>query len=458
MPSNEIVTAVIGTFASGMTARGYGKALLLIVGMILTPGRRTVCAVLRTIGLDGTEQGSKFMKYHRLLNRDRWSAMVMSKRLLHLLIETFVRGKEPLVIGVDETLERRPSDQIPYTGCYRDAARSRLKHLVTSFGIRWLVMALMVKVPWSTRQWALPFLILPTRTKSASQERKRHHRTVTGWAMLMIVKVRRWQPKREIVIVADRSYAQVALLNRCQRLSPRPIQFITSLRMDAGLYDLPMRSAKTGRLLSKGLHQPNPRQVLSDPTTPWSKRKICWYGGRTKVLRISTRCSMWAKRGTHPVCIRWVLITCPADPNFKPVAIMSSDSTARVEDIIARYILRWNIEVTFEEARAHLGFETQRQWSPRAIERATPCLLGMFSLVTLLAAKLFPHRPPHPLALPARSNAWYHKLEPTFSDALAAVRLRLWSNLEFQPSSFYPNGSIPPTPLHDRFRILISTA
>jgi hypothetical protein len=128
---------------------------------------------------------------------------------------------------------------------------------------------------------------------------------------------------------------------------------------------------------------------------------------------------------------RWVLLR---DPSGKrsPFALFCTDPSVAMLHIITWYVLRWNIEVTFQEARAHLGLCTQRHWSTPAIARTTPCLLGLFSLVVLMAHTL------HPKHLPTRQTAWYSKAEPTFVDALAAVRRHLWAQL---------NSPTPPAPL-----------
>ena len=132
---------------------------------------------------------------------------------------------------------------------------------------------------------------------------------------------------------------------------------------------------------------------------------------------------LWYKRGCPPVPLRWVLVRCLEDAHFKPAAYLCSATSAEPEQMLAFVIARWNIEVTFEEMRAHLGLETQRHWSQRAIERTTPCLFGLFSLVVLMACVL------HPTAgeLAVRQMGWYAKEEATFSDVLAAVRRHLWS-------------------------------
>jgi hypothetical protein len=130
---------------------------------------------------------------------------------------------------------------------------------------------------------------------------------------------------------------------------------------------------------------------------------------------------VWYHSGLPPVPLRWVLIRDPAG-EFEPQALLCTDLAVSAPQIVEWFILRWQLEVTVHEARAHLGVETQRQWSDLAIQRTPPALLGLFSLVTLIAHELLQRQ-----ALPVRQAAWYTKLLPTFVDALALVRRELWA-------------------------------
>jgi hypothetical protein len=170
---------------------------------------------------------------------------------------------------------------------------------------------------------------------------------------------------------------------------------------------------------------------VKDKATAWLCQEIAWYAGQQLKMDLLTGVALWHRDGEDPLPIRWVLLR---DPSGKrsPFALFCTDSTVPMLQIVAWYVSRWNIEVTFEEVRAHLGLSTQRQWSTLAIARTTPCLLGLFSLVVLMAHAL------HPDHLPTRQAAWYPKAEPTFVDALATVRRHLWEQR---------NSPIPPDTL-----------
>jgi hypothetical protein len=413
-------------FAQAFTVPTFANALVLLYGAILAPGRRTVTAALRAMGL---ADSSHFTNYHRVLNRAQWSPWVLSKLLLALIIRFFVPTGMPLLLAVDETLERRRGRKIKYKGWFRDPIRSTVHHVSKSLGIRWICLAVLVPVPWSQRLWALPFMTIPALGPKTSDKLKKRHRTIVDWAMIMIEKVRTWQPDREIALVGDGSYAAVILVQRCQRLK-RPVKLVSRLRLDACLHDFPgpQPKGKRGPKPKKGARLHNLAAVLADSKTCWQKLKVLWYGGEEKDIEIVTGVCLWYRRGLAPVPIRWVLLRCP-DDSFKPQAFFCSAPQVPAAQIIAWFVARWNIEVTFEELRAHLGFETQRQWSDKAIERTAPCLFGIFSLVVLMAKVL------HPETLPVRQASWYLKDEATFIDALAAVRSDLWRSVNYSTSA-----------------------
>ena len=143
-----------------------------------------------------------------------------------------------------------------------------------------------------------------------------------------------------------------------------------------------------------------------------------WYGHSERQLDILSGTALWYHPGKQ-VPIRWILVR-DAAGEFEPQAFLCTDQAADPLDILRFFVRRWSVEVTFAELRRHLGVETQRQWSDLAIARTTPCLLALFSLVTLWASDLAARG----LVLPRRA-AWYAKPAVTFSDALAAVRRQL---------------------------------
>jgi hypothetical protein len=191
----EIVT-LIGVFAPLFSDRVWVHAQILLLGAILSGGPRTVTAALRVMGLSAEKNWSK---YHRVLSRARWSALEASRILLWLIVTVFVAAGAPIILAADDTLERRRGKQIKAKGCYRDTVRSSKKHVVKSFGLKWVTMAVLVAVPWSSRIWALPFLTVLAPSEKANQKAGKRHKTSVDWVRQMIKQVRRWWPARALI-------------------------------------------------------------------------------------------------------------------------------------------------------------------------------------------------------------------------------------------------------------------
>jgi DDE superfamily endonuclease len=421
----KMVQALV-PFAPLFSRRVFRHAQVLLIGAILAPGARTVSSALRAMGLD---QQKRFHRYHRVLSRARWSSREASRILLGLLLEAFV-GQGPLILGIDETLERRYGKKISARGVYRDPVRSTHEHFVKSSGLRWVCVMLLVEVPWASRVWALPFLSALAPSERYAAQRGRRHKKITEWAWQLLLQVRRWYPQREIVAVADRAYASLKLLKSCRKLR-NPITFITRLRLDAALYEPapPRRPHQIGRPRLKGERLPNLSEVAEDPRTVWKPTTIAnWYGSEERMVEIASQTAVWYSTGLFAVPVRWVLIRDP-EGEFKTQALLCTDLDADPKKILRWFVMRWQLEVTFQEMRRHLGFETQRQWSDLAIRRTTPALFGLFSLVALFAHQ----RMRKAAGVFRRQAAWYHKRHPTFADALGLVRKELWA----QEQTFY---------------------
>jgi hypothetical protein len=420
------MTAFLAPFAPLFTPSVWYHAQVLVIGAVLTPGQRTVTAILSVMGL---RQNPHFQNYHRVLNRARWSSRAISQRLLLVLIQVFV-PHGPIILGLDDTVERRRGKKIAAKGIYRDPVRSSHSHFVKVSGLRWLSVMVLVPIPWVGWTWALPFLTVLAPSERYNQKCRRSHKKLTDWARQVMRQVRRWVPQRELIVVADSSFAVLTLLDTLRHLA-RPITMITRLRMDAAIYEpAPERSSKqTGRPRLKGNRLPTLQQVLRDPTTSWTAVTITkWYREPQRVVEVASATAVWYHTGMPPVPIRWVVIRDP-QTKFRPQALLSTELHLSPTQIVTAFVHRWQVEVTFHEVRTHLGVETQRQWADLAIARTTPTLLGLFSVVTLLAHSLSAQH-----TVPPRQAAWYTKATPTFADALALVRSHLWRHTHFSLS------------------------
>ena len=444
------ILGVLAPFAPVFSDRVWQWVLVLGLGAVLATGQRTVASILRVVGLSGERQ---FQNYHRVLNRAVWSSKALSRILLQVLVRTFVASDAPIIVGMDETIERRRGAKIAAKGIYRDPVRSSKSHFVKTSGLRWISLQLLAPIPWAKRVWALPFLTVLAPSERADAQAGRRHKTLAVWGRQLIYQLRRWLPDRELVLVVDSTYAVLELLAAAAGLR-QPVTVITRLRLDAALYDLPpTRPPGTrGRPRRKGARQPTLAARLTDPTTVWEPVTVGWYGGTTKTVELASGVAVWYHSGLPPVTLRWVLVRDPAHP-ASARALLSTNLALTPAQIVSWFVLRWRLEVTFQEVRAHLGVETQRQWSDLAIRRTTPALLGLFSLVTLIAHDLAAGA-----ALPVRRAAWYPKASPTFPDALAAVRQALWPTPVFATSpATYDRVEIPRS-LFDRFTSTLAYA
>jgi hypothetical protein len=428
LPIQEVLAAFLPLF----TQRTWQQAQILILGAVLARGKRTVTAALRVMGLAGER---RFTNFHRVLNRAVWHTCFAAKILLGLLVKILPPGA-PLHILVDETIERRKGDKIKTKGVFRDAVRSSRSKVVHCYGLRWVAMMLIVVLPWSNRPWALPFFTVQAPSQKTCQKLNKRHKSVIDLVCQGLRLVRRWFPARTLVLVGDGAYAAIDLIQFCSSQA-NPITLVARFRWNALLYDLPAPPipGKRGRKPQKGKRLPSLKQLLVDPATIWETILVRWYDGAIKELLVFSGVGLWHTPGKSPVLIRWVVVRDPKG-QIEDTPILCSDVSATPQQIVEWFVLRWNIEVTFEEVRAHLGVETQRQWSERAISRTTPCLFGLFSLVTLMALAMIKDG-----RLPISQSAWYQKEHATFSDVISFVRRGLWAGRYFVDSSSEPQST-----------------
>jgi hypothetical protein len=424
-PAPAILATWLAPLRACFTAPVWNHILVLVGGAVLAPGKRTVTQALRIMGLAG-QPG--FGRYHEALNRARWDARDVAHRLLrHLLGVLGPRGE--VVIAMDDTIERRWGGKIKARGIYRDPVRSSRGHFVKTSGLRWLSLAVVLPVPFAGRRWALPFLTVLAPSARWSAAHAKRHKTLADQARQAILQSKRWLADRRVVVVADSSFAVLELIAAVRR----HVCLITRLRLDANLFDpAPARQPHTrGRPALKGLRQAKLSAVLADPHTVWTRVTMAeWYGGQTRTLDYVSGIAVWYSCRMPPALIRWVLVRDPSGERDAQ-AFLCTDTALDPVAILSRFVFRWRIETTFQEVREHLGVETQRQWSDLAILRTTPALLGLYSLITVWAHGLM--TAPN-TAVRTHAAAWYSKPQPTFSDAIAAVRRVLWMPPDFSMS------------------------
>ena len=292
-PLPECFLSRLAGFTDLFTRPTWSNVLVLLGGVILAPGRRTVTAALRILG---RECEPDFCTFHRILNRAAWSSRAVARQLLILLVKALVPSG-PVVIGLDDTIERRWGAKISARGIYRDPVRSSKGHFVKASGLRWLSAMLLVKVPWADRVMALPFLTLLAPSKRFYANKTRAPKTLLDWARQAALQIHRWLPDRYIVLVADSAFAAIEFLAAVRSHAC----VVTRLRLDANLFGFPPQKCKgRGRRPIKGKPLKKLSAVIKDRKVYWQRYRVSlWYGRTNRLVEIAT-----APCGIAPVCRR----------------------------------------------------------------------------------------------------------------------------------------------------------
>ena len=351
-PLPERLLLRLADLAKLFTRPTWQNVLLLVAGAILAPGKRTVTAALRIVG---RQQETDFPIYHGVLNKAVWSSRAVAGWLLRLLVGTFLSTDATVVIGIDDTIERRWGRQISARGIYRDPVRSSKGHFVKTSGLRWLSAQLLVHIPWAGRIMGLPFLTVLAPSKRFYADKPRSPKTLLDWARQVASQIHRWLPGRKVVVVGDTAFAAIDFLGAVRTF----VSVVTRLRLDANLYaPAPPRRPGRGRPAVKGKRLPTLTQVLHDAGTSWQRHTVSlWYGRTNRSIEIATGTAVWYRGGSPPVPIRWLLVRDPIS-ELPPQAFLCTDLDAAPVDILQWFVSRWQLEVTFQEVRAHLGVET----------------------------------------------------------------------------------------------------
>ncbi len=298
--TQEIIT-ILSRFASQFTRPTWKNIQVLFIGAILCRGARRVTSILRVMGLRNEKN---FSKYHRILSHARWDGLALSKILLGLLI-ALLPSNWPVLIAVDETLERRQGKKIKAKGPYRDAVRSSQSTVVISFGLKWECMMLIVPLPWCKRPWALPFLTVLAPSKKSNEKAGKRHKTSIDWTRQMVKLVSRWL-NCSWILVGDGAYACLDLARNCLNNN---VALVSRLRLDAQLFQFPVfLPKKLGRKPIKG-NRIQLANLLNDPSQAWQSLTVNWYGGEQKTLECLSFICLWYHAGELPIELRVVLVT-----------------------------------------------------------------------------------------------------------------------------------------------------
>jgi hypothetical protein len=283
---------IILAFAPLFVHRSWRHAQVLLIGAILAPGRRTVTSLLR---ITGHARERHFVNFHRVLSRAAWCPRAGARILLGLLADAFVPAG-PVVLAIDDTIERRRGKRIRAKGIHRDPVRSSHAHFVKASGLRWISLMLLAPVPRAGRIWALPFLTALAPSERSCRERGRRPKTLLDRGRQLALQARRRLPGRDLVLVTDSSFAALLFLDAVRRGG---ITAITRLRLDAALHEpAPPRPPGTvGRPRTKGARLPTLSEILTARDTPWQAFRVPgWYGADGRAIEIASATAVMPPR------------------------------------------------------------------------------------------------------------------------------------------------------------------
>lgn len=431
---------LLDAFAPVFTRPTFRRFSLLLIAAILTHGRHTVANLLRTLGRLAPGHRTD---YQRVLSRARWSGLQLGCTLARFLLVHLV-PKGPVLLVGDDTVDGHPGKHVYGKARHRDPVRSSHAYTAWKYGHKWVVLAVLVRFPWASRPWALPVLVDLYRSEEDDRKRGRPHRTPAQlMCRLLRVMLARF-PDRRFVFVGDAGYGTHELARFVHRHRKRLV-LVSKLHPEANLFEPPPPYRGKGRPRVKGGRRPKPREAVAMARRR-RKLTVGWYGGGTRRVEVVTETGHWYKSGAGLVPIRWVFVH-DREGTHRDEYFYTTDPAMGAGTVVTRYAGRWNLECTFQESRAYLHSETTRGWSRQTVLRATPCLLGLYSVVALLYD-----------AMPATARTggidWPGKSIVAFSDALCAVRLRLWSEGVFREAGI----GVGLEKLPDRVRDLLCAA
>jgi hypothetical protein len=393
------------------------RCTLLVCAAILTVGNRTVLNVLRTLGPLVPGDPSS---YHRVFSQRRWDSWRLAKLLFGWVVEHLLPSG-PILLAGDDTGDEHRGKHVFGKGRHRDPVRSTHTYTAFRWGHKWVVLAVLVRFPFTRRQWALPVLVALYCSADENRRRGRRHKTPPDLLRQLLRVLLRWFPERCFVCAADGNFATHDLARLAARHRAR-LTYLSHFYADANLYEPPpsvvLGKKQPGRPRQKGKELPPPAQVVQR-TTRRQRLNVAWYGGGRRDVAVVTGTGQWYQAGAGLVPVRWVWVH-DCTGTHRDEYFFTTDVRWTATQLIETYTGRWNSETTFEEMRAYLGLETTRGWSEKTVLRVAPCLFGLYTVVAALYAQL-----------PARARGgcgivWPGKRDVTFSDAITAVRRWLW--------------------------------
>jgi DDE superfamily endonuclease len=420
-PARSLFDSLAGAF----TRPTFLRFVVLGLAAILTVGRRTVCALLRTLGALAPGHPSS---YHRVFSKRCWSCWRLARALAGWVFDHLVPEGEVLLAG-DDTVDEHPGDKVFGKGCHRDAVRSTHSYTAFRWGHKWVVLTVLVRFPFTRRLWALPVLVALYHGQADDEAAGRKHKTPQQLLRQLCCVLLRWFRQRRFVLTGDGNFATHELARFAQRRRGR-LSLVCPFYPDANLYEPPGVYSGKGRPRVKGDKVATPQEVVAGRKRR-ARLNVAWYGGGRRDVAVVSGTGQWYKSGHGLVAVLWVYVH-DVTGTHRDSYFMTTDVTMTAQEVIETYTGRWNEETTFQEMRSYLGLETTRGWKEKTVLRAAPCLFGLYTLVACLYSQL-PERYAR-----LRAVEWAGKADTTFSDAITAVRRWLWVEWVFAIPGYKP--------------------
>lgn len=408
-------------FASAFTQPSWERFAFLVVGAIMTTGSKTVSNITRTLSSLSFGHSSSF---HRLLSHRKWKCWKLSYVLSLLIISTFYDSDAPIRIAGDDTVDGHRGKKVYGKSRHRDAVRSSRSYTAFRYGHKWVVLAVLVQLPYSKRPWALPCLVALYRSEADNKKLKLQHKTPPKIMGQLLLQMMRWFPTRKFIFSGDLGFGTHELAQLSHQSSDR-LALVSKFHSNANLRAPAPRktySYKGGRPKVHGRKLPSPRKVV-EATKFFTTLSVHWYGGGMRKVASVTGTGIWT-RNHRKVPIRWVFVK-DLSGTHRDEYFYTTDLNLSATEIIEIYTGRWSIETTFQEMRSYLGLESTRGRKKQTVLRSAPSLFGLYSIVVLIYQQI-----------PARWKKqpgvhWVGKTDRTFSDLLTAVRRWLWFDWVF---------------------------
>lgn len=420
--------------APAFTAPTFDRFTTLMAAAVLTPGRRTVANLLRTLGPMAVGHPTT---YQRVFSAAAWSGLLLGTLLARFVLRHLVPDGPVVLIG-DDTVDGHKGRQVYGKARHRDPVRSTHGYTTWRYGHKWVALAVLVRLPFATRPWALPVLIDLYRSAEDDRRRGRRHRTPAELLcrLLRLLLIR--CPARRFIVVADAGYGTHPTARFCHRHRAR-LTLVSKFHPDANLYTPPPPYAGLGRPRRKGERLPKPRAAAQAGRR--RRLTVPWYGGGTRRVEVVSGTGHWHKSGRGLVPVRWVFVH-DVTGTHRDEYFFTTDPALPPVAVVGHYGRRWNLETTFQELRSCLGLETTRGWCRATVLRVAPCLFGLYTAVAVLYGAL-------PETKRSGAVRWPGKATVTFSDALAAVRCWLWADAVFAQAGGAERIAKLPPPIRD---------